>query len=189
MSDLDKLGQKVVEGKEWRGSITVEIDDEELELTVRQLTDGEFREVMDCIDRDELAELQNDMDEEDLERYRELTEKDELTEEESEELSDIQAELEESTTNIFDALSESTFNGIQQCAKYCVVPDEEDIQEVFREQASVVEREYGIKVSEPEDVRPFVEDRIEQWVEDATNMVSFRLGMKALVETVGDEKN
>jgi hypothetical protein len=189
MSDLNKLGQKVVEGTEWRGTITVEVDDEEVELKVRQLNDGEFREVMSLIDRDELEELRSDIEDEKMERYRELTEMEELDEDESDELSELQAELNEATGNLFDALGEDTFNGIQKCAKYCVVPDEEDLMEVFENEAHTVEKEYGIKVEKPEDVEPFVEDKIGEWVENATNMVSFRIGMKALVETVGDEKN
>lgn len=188
MSDLNSATQKVKEGINWRGTIRVEIEGEEHELTVRQLRDGEFREVMSMIDQDELDELRSELPEDEMEEYRDLQTKEDLDEEEQERLDEIRAELEESTTDMFDVLSESTFEGIRKAGKYAVEPDEEDMQAAFRERAAEIEREYGVKVQTPEDVEPALQDDIEQMIEDATGLVSFTIGMQALVESVGESE-
>jgi hypothetical protein len=188
MSDLDSVTQKVKEGINWRGDIRVEIDEEEHELSVRQLRDPEFREVMSMIDRDELDELRNDLPDDMMEEYRELQTKEELEGEEEERLEAIRDDLEESTANLFDVLSEDTFEGIRQAGKYAVEPDEDDMQTAFRERAAEIEREYGIKVQTPEDVEPALQDDIEAMIDNATGLVSFTIGMQALVETVGESE-
>jgi hypothetical protein len=163
---------------------------EKVELTVRQLRDPEFREVMSLIDRDELDEMRGDMDEETVEELQDLRTKDESTDEERERFEELRAEMEAQSSDLFDAVSESTFEGIRKCAKYAVVPDEEDKREAFVDRAAEIESEYGIKVQQPADVEEALQDDIEQMIDDATEFVSFAIGMQALLETVGkDEGN
>jgi hypothetical protein len=188
MSDLSKVDAKLQEGADWRGTIRVNLDDEEYELTVRQLRDPEFREVMSKIDRDELQELRERLPSDAMETMRELRQKDELTEEEEDRLEDAQGELNDAEVDIFEILSDETFAGIRQTAKYAVEPDEEDIREAFMERAHEIESEYGVKVSEPEDVMPALQDDIEAMVDKATNMASFTIGIQCLVETVGESE-
>jgi hypothetical protein len=189
MSDLAKARKKVQEGADWRGTIRVTIDDEEHELTVRQLKDPEFFEVMSLIDREELENLRSDLPEGKMERYRELASEEELDEDEEAELEELEEELRGATSSMFDALSQETFEGIRRCAKYAVEPDEEDLRELFVDEASRIEKEYGIKVEKPEDVRPAAQDAIDELIDNAVDFVSFTIGIQALVETVGDEGN
>jgi hypothetical protein len=190
MSDLHEVSQKTKEGNEWRGTIRVQIDDDEHELTVRQLVDPEFHEVMSMIDRDELQELRADLPDDEMEEYRELQQAEELDDEESERFEELRETLEESTGDLFDTISRETFEGIRTCAKYAVEPDDEDRREAFRERAGQIEREYEIKVREPEDVEPALQDEIEQMIDNSVRLTSFTIGIQALVETVGkDEGN
>jgi hypothetical protein len=189
MSDLAAVDQKITEGAEWRGTIRVEIDDKEHELTVRQLVDPEFKEVMSLINRDELQELRGTLPDDAMETLRELRDKDELTEDEEKELEQAQAAMDEAEVDIFDVISDETFEGIRRCAKYCVEPDEEDLHEAFENRAMQIERDYDIKVQRPEDVEPVLQDEIETMIDNAVNMVSFTIGIQALVETVGGEGN
>jgi Tfp pilus assembly protein FimV len=189
MSDLGSVTSKVQEGIDWRGTIIVEIDGEEHELTVRQLRDPEFREVMELIDEQELQELQGQLPEGAMEEYRELQNEDEeMTDEERERFEELRDELQGSTNSIFDVLSEDTFEGIRKCAKYAVVPDEEDVREAFVDRASEIESEYGVKVQEPEDVKPALEDDIDEMIENSTNLISFTIGIQALIETIGEDE-
>lgn len=188
MSDLHSVRQKVEEGANWRGTIRVELDGEEHELTIRQLRDPEFQEVMSLIDREELQELQSDMGDSDLEEYRELQQKEDLDDEERERLEELRGSLQESTGNIFDVLSDDTFDGIRRCAKYCVEPDEEDLREAFVDRAADIEAEYGVKVQTPEDVKPAIQDDIEDMIDRSTNLASFTIGIQALVESIGKEE-
>lgn len=190
MSDLARGKQKLKEASEWRGTITVPIEGDEHEFTVRQLNDTEFKEVMSMIDREELQSLRDALPDDILEEHRELREADELSEEEEERLEEIEAKLSEEGGSI-DQLSNETFEGIQQCAAYGIEPDEEDLQHAFRERAAEIEREYGIRVSTPEDCREALQDDIEEMVfEHSVNFVSFVMGMEVLMETIGrDEGN
>lgn len=188
MSDLNSVRQKVEEGINWRGTIRVSINDEDHDLTVRQLRDPEFFEVMSMIDRSELEELREELPEDTMEEFRELQTKEELDEGEEERLEELRDELESSTTDMFDVLSADTFEGIRQAGKYAVEPDEEDMQSAFRDRAAEIEREYGVKVQMPEDVKPALQDDIENMIDDATNLTSFTIGMQALVETVGESE-
>lgn len=188
MSDLNSVRQKVEEGAEWRGTIRVEIEDEEHELTVRQLRDPEFQEVMSLIDRDELQELQDSFGGDELEEFRELQQKEDLDNEERERFEELREVVQDSTGDIFSILSDETFEGIRRCAKYAVEPDEEDVRAAFMDRASEIESEYGVKVQTPEDVMPALQDDIEDMIDRSTNLVSFTIGMQALVETIGEDE-
>lgn len=189
MSDLYAVREKVEEGINWRGEIRVHVDGEERELTVRQLRDPEFFEVMKLIDREELQSLQGDMPEAEMEEYKELQREDELDEDQRERFEELEEELEAKTADVFDKVSEDTFNGIRRCAKYAVEPSEEDKREAFMDRAAQIESEYGIKVETPEDVEPAIQDDIEYVIDNATNFTSFTIGIQALVETVSEEGN
>lgn len=189
MSDLSEVKQKAKEGIEWRGTIRVNIDDEEHELTVRQLRDPELTEVMDLINRDELQDLRGQLPDDVMEEYQDLQEKEELDEEESERLAELEEKLEEESGDVFEVLSKQTLDGLRLCAKYAIEPDEEDLRTAFRERASEIEKEYGVRVEKPEDVRPALQDDIDFMVDNATNFASFTMGVQCLVETAGDKGN
>lgn len=203
MSDFKLVRTKVSEGAKWRGSIRVSIDGQEAELAVRQLKDPEFFEVMDMINREELQALRADLPEELMDEFRELQQKDELTEEESERFAELEQELNNNSVSLFDALSTETLMGIRRCAMYAVVPDNADIMEAFGdpEYVNYVESEYGISVKEPKDLydaekdgRPDewagpLKDEVQKMVQDCTKFTSFTIGIQALVETIGDAKN
>lgn len=189
MSDLFEARRKTEDAANWRGSINVSIDGEDTEsLTVRQLFDPEFWEVMSQIDTDELAELQADLPEEKMEKFRELQNKDDLTEEEEQEFANLQNEVEEEDIDIFGTLSFETYNGLKTAAKYGVVPDESDIQMALAEHADEIADQYG--GTSHEDAEKYVQDHvIDPMIEQSTNLASFAIGVKALGETLGDTKN
>lgn len=189
MSDLSTAKEKLKAGAEWRGTITVELDGDELELTVRQLRDPEFEEVMGHIDRDELQALKDEYPSDEMDELRDLQSADDLSDDEADRLAELEDEMADVDVNIFDILSDDTFGGIRKAAIYGVEPDEEDLEAAFRERARDIEAERGIKVKTPEDVRPVLQDEWEDRVRNATDFASFRIGMEVLTETVGDEGN
>lgn len=188
MSDLHEVREKVEEGAEWRGTIRVQIDDEEMELTVRQLRDPEFFEVMSMIDREELQELREQLPSEKMSEYQELQQADELDADERERFDELESELEENSEGLFTMLSYETFEGVRKCAKYAVEPDDDDVEHAFRTRASAIEREYGIKVSQPEDIIPALQDDIDDMIDRATKFTSFNIGIQALVQSVGEDE-
>lgn len=189
MSDLSVAKQKLKSGADWRGTISVDIDGESVELTVRQLRDPEFEEVMGMISRDELKELREQYPSAKMEELRELRHADELTDEEADRKEELEAEMEDVDVDIFDILSTETFQGIRQAAIYGVEPDDEDKQDAFKNRAHEIEREYGIKVQTVDDVTEALQDEWEEHIRNATNFTSFQIGMRVLTETVETEGN
>jgi hypothetical protein len=189
MSDLFEARAKTEEGAAWRGTINVFIDDEKHELTVRQLQDPEFWEVMEMIDREALQSLRDDLDEEKVDEFTELRDSEDLDDGEQERLEELQEELEEESTTIFDALDADTFNGVRKAGRFGVVPDDEDLREAMIDHTDLIEEEYGVEVRDPEDTREFCEDQIEAMIGEATNFVSFTIGLQCLRQTMGDMGN
>jgi hypothetical protein len=189
MSDLFDVRGKTEEGKAWRGEITVPMDGESKELTVRQLVDTEFWEVGSYIDFDELENLEDvdDLDEEKVDELRELSEKSDLTDEESDRLQELNEQL-DTEFNIFDAISMDTFIGIKKTAKYCVEPDQNDIVQTMNNHAAEIEADYG--TASQENAEDWLnENVIYPMIEDSTDLTSFMIGMKALEATLESEGN
>jgi uncharacterized protein YaaR (DUF327 family) len=188
MSDLFELREKVEDGAQWRGSINVEVDGEVQTLTVRQLRDPEFWEVMSKIDTDELEGLQDDIPDDVSEELRELQEEDNLDAEQEERLEELQERIEDNGVNMFDKISRETFEGIKQCAKYGVEPDEDDVKHVLTTQAGDIQEQYGGTGND--EARQYVNDHvIEPMVEQSTDFTSFAIGIRVLSETLEDEGN
>ena len=189
MSDLFDVRQKTEDGKNWRGEITVPMDGESKELTVRQLVDTEFWEVGSYIDFDELENLEDvdDLDEEKVDELRELSEKSDLTGEESDRLQELNEQL-DTEFNIFDAISMDTFTGIKKTAKYCVEPDQNDIVNTMNNHAAEIEADYGT-ASQDNAEEWLNENVIHPMIEDSTDLTSFMIGMKALEATLESEGN
>lgn len=188
MSDLFEVREKVEKGAKWRGTINVEIDGEVKELTVRQLRDPEFWEVMSMVDTDELENLQADLPEDVQEEMRELQHADDLDEDDEERLEELQSEIENSGINMFDAISEETFNGVKLCAKYGVEPDDSDIRDALTRFTDDINDKYG--GTSHDEARQYVNDQvIEPMIEQSTDFTSFAIGVRVLSETLEDEGN
>lgn len=188
MSDLFTTRKKVEEGAEWRGSININIDDEQQQLCVRQLRDPEFWEVMSQIDIDELESLGGDLPEDELEEFQELRDKDSLTDAEEQRLEALQNDLENQEGTLFDNISTETFEGVRLAAKYGAEPDNEDKRDAIRDFAQEIENDYG----------QVTDETAEQWVNDniihpmmdaSTDFTSFSIGVKVLTETLEKKGN
>jgi MFS superfamily sulfate permease-like transporter len=189
MSDLFEIREKVEEGASWRGNIQVNIDGDSKDLTVRQLRDPEFWDVMSDIDTTELENMQDDLPEDAIEEFNELQTADELTDEEEERLEELQEEIEdEESFNLFDTVSESTYEGIQKAAKYGVEPDEQDIQHVLTTKTEEIREKYG--GSSRDDARDYVNDHvIGPMIDRSTDFVSFAIGIRVFQATLDDAGN
>jgi hypothetical protein len=191
MSDMNTLVQKTREGQEWRGTITVNDDGDEVELTVRNLTSPEIEEVFRLIDREEFDTLEEELPKEKMEKRRELLDigEEERDEEEEARLEELNEELKGEHMKMFDILSADTFKGIRLAAKKGVEPDEDDMAEALRDRAYEIEEETGRRVERPEDTHDFLKEELEEVVENSTRFVGFQIGMKVLQETGAEEGN
>lgn len=188
MSDIFEVRKKAEEGASWRGEINVAIDGEQHELTVRQLRDPEFWEVMSMVDTDELKELQGEVPEEKMEEFRDLQQADDLDDDEEERLEKLQNEIEEEDIDLFEALSYETYQGIKKCAVYGVEPDESDIQRALSEHAGEIEDSYG--GLSRENAEEYLNDHmIRPMMDDFTDFTSFTIGVKVFGETLDDSGN
>ena len=188
MSDLFEVREKTESGANWRGDINVVIDDEHHDLTVRQLVDPEFWEVMSLIDTDELSELESALPEDKMEEYDDLQEKDDLSGEEKERLNELESEIEDADINLFDTLSKDTYDGLVTAAKYGVEPDAEDVRYALANFTDEIDEMYG--GTSNEDAEEYVNEQIiEPMIDRSTDFTSFAIGIKVVGETLDDEGN
>lgn len=190
---ISELTQKTKEGAEWRGEISVKRGEDDIDLTIRQLRDPEFEEVMELIDRDELKEFREHLPVELMEEYEELSQMDDddMSEADEARLEEIEEEMEEVSADIdlFEIFSTETFEGLRTCAKYAIEPSQEEMEEALRTRASEIEEKYGVRVQQPEDTRIAFKDDIEYSIDNATDFSSVTIGLRALTETVGERGN
>lgn len=191
MSDLFEAVEKTKQGANWRDTILLEHEGEELEFCIRQMKDPEFLRVMDQIDRNEIEDLQDELPGDLMDEYDELQEKskEERSDSDSERLSELQEEIEAQSPDVLEHLSVSTFNGVREASKIAVEPDEDDMQRALREHAHEIEEETGENVRKPEDTRDYLNDRIAFMIDESTDFLSFVLGMECLMATADDEGN
>jgi len=188
MSDLYETREKVESGADWRGEITVTVDGEQQSLTVRQLNDTEFWDVMSSIDIDEIESMQSSVDDELLEEFEQLQSKDELTDSESDRLEELEEQIDTDEFNVFEHMSKETYEGIKDAAKYAVEPDEEDIQHALVNESATIKRLYGD--DNRENAIQYINDSvIAPMIDDSTDFTSFEIGITAFMETLDDEGN
>lgn len=188
MSDLFEAREKTEKGTEWRGEITVDMDGDAVDLTVRQLNDTETWEVMQDIDLDEISDMQADLPEDKVEELADLESKEDLTDEEEDRLTELSQELTEQQDDLFSALSLSTFQGIKKAAIYGVEPDQEDVREALTRFTSDIEDQYG-GTTEDEACQYLNDHYVRPMIENSTDFTSLTIGVSVLDETFGDEGN
>ena len=190
MSGFNKLREKAAKGQEWRGDITVGSGDDALDLKIRQLNDPEYYEVMSGINHDELEELGDMMPEDDLERFRELDDMDDRTEEQEAEMQLLEEDLNRQSAQIFKIMSKETFEAIRTAAKYGVVPSEDDVREMMMDDSWVKDKEdMGYDVSHYDGAYEALNDETPMIIDGQTDLESFEIGMEVIYETVGGEGN
>jgi len=188
MSDLFETREKVEKNTDWRTEITVMMDGDEQELSIRQLVDPEFWEVMSDIDTDELQALQEELPSDKMDELRSLQEQDSLTDDERTRMENLQDEIEQEDVNLFDIISYDTYLGIQQAAIYGVEPDSEDVQYALRNFTDDIDEMYG--ATSMEQAKEYINDHhVKPMIKNATDFLSFSIGVRVLTETIGDEEN
>lgn len=203
MSDYFDSRKKLVQGNEWRGTITVNIDDNEYEWTARQLKDDEYFDVINDIDRESIQQFRDEVDEDKLEEFRELQDKDERTDEEEERYEELRDEIEDS--NILDRIDDETFNAVRRAGMYGVVPSDDDLDEVmnmtFDRQTDIFkgivdkvpeiydEDSRKVVIQSRDDARKAVKEDMKERLRNATNFVSFEVGMQVLSVTMDTEES
>lgn len=188
MSDLFEVRKKVEEGASWRGDIQVSIDDDTQTLTVRQLRDTEFWDVMSDIDTDELEDLQGDLPDDLMEEYNDLQNADSLDEEEEERLEELQDKLETEDFDLFDSVSRDTYRGLKKAAKYGIEPDEQDVQHVLTTFTDELQSKYG-ETSRDAAVNYVNDHVIGPMIDESTDFVSFAIGIRVFQATLDDAGN
>lgn len=193
MSDALALRQKAIDGKNWRKTITVTVEGDEYELTIRQLTDSEYlpvykhikpvqEEISDALEGDDLGE-------EDLERLEELQEKDELSEDEKQELDYLEENVGGGISQVLALLSDEGHEAIKEAGKHAVMPDRGDIQGVMEMSPSEQKEEFGDTVRTPEEAKHVLEAELEKMLDESRNLLAFQVGIQAFFASNVTEGN
>jgi len=203
MSDVLQAMEKAEEGAEWRGNIRADIDGEVHDLTIRQLFDPEARKVESLIDTTVLREIREAIPDDVKDEYEDLQEKDDLDDDEEDRLRELTQQMNEAKEEV--GTPDGFFKAVRFAARKALVPDEDDVHEALADPEFVryVEDEYDVgRVNEPEDLydpdkegpvegHPGpLKDHIQKTLIDrATDGASYQIGMKVLEESLEEEGN
>lgn len=196
MSDFLTVRQKLTEGLKWRKTIDVSINGEDYSLAIRQLKDEEFLEIYPRIDLEKIQEIVNEDEtatkEEDFERLQELRNKEadeELDEDEEQEKAILEEKVEGEEQKLINALDVEAFKAIQEASVYAVVPDGDDIDEVLQMKSSTQKEMFGKTIRTPEQAKEVLTNDMEDLMKNATDLVSFEVGLQAFLETASEKGN
>lgn len=219
MSDLLTVDKQVKEGDEWRGTTDVSFGETEVvettdndgntvekeqqvtyELTYRQLYETEFSEAVDRIGSDNfeskiesLSSVTNNLSQEKLEQYRQLSSKDpeSLSEDERETLQSIAdtAESDGSVGGILDMMDPDMVDGLHYAAKRGVVPDEDDVTEVLNMNVPEQQERFDDVIQDEDKARKELQSMVERMVDRSTGLTAYKLGLDIIMESLGGGKN
>lgn len=130
-----KARNKITDGTDWRGTATVPLGGDVVEIGHRLLTESEFFEVKQAIDVAELKELKDNETEDIDERLRELQSKDEdeLTETEKSELRDLSEKMAVRQSEIEQKIGEDVNAKLMWAGKRAIAPTEDDVSAVMND--------------------------------------------------------
>jgi len=137
-TESPELRRRLTSGSDYRDTKNVPVGEDTFEIPYRLLEAEEQLKLQARIDMASLAEAANDADDESSElvqeaeeTVQELQDKDELTDEEEQQLRDAQTTLVQNKGELLDAMGEETLMAFHDAGKWAITPDDEDVTNVM----------------------------------------------------------
>jgi len=197
MSDTDvppevRAKEKIADGTDWRGSVTITLDGEAVDFCHRLLNETELMRVRNAIDMDALTDGGGDDGNvgqtEAQERLLELQQKGELTDDEETELRELAQEVAGETDEIEDALGEDGYYLLMEMGQNAIEPSEEYVEWVFEQSPSTVREHTGVESVPSTLTKEWIRDRLRSELRDDLDgqpyPIKIQIGMQALAETM-----
>lgn len=189
--DFVRANNKISDARNWRGDVNVTLGDESLTFKHRLLNESEFLNVKQSLDLSEVAgEDSGNVGQTDAqERLIELQKKKEdLSDEEEQELRELNQEVAQQTDTIEDALGDAGYDLFLELGKKTIEPSDEDVEYVYN--ANPVEAKELLEVEQlpnpltKDAIRELMSERLSGMVSDQPYPIKLNVGMQAFSETM-----
>lgn len=183
--DLLRADEKIEQGIEWQDTMTIPVAGENIEFGFSLLDERVRQQVQNELPIDEFRKYKQDGMSDEQERLMELQRKDELSEDEREELLDLAEEVnpEEEGRN---KLGEDAVDALMDAGKEALEPTEGDIQDIIAAEPDVQKRIFGEipQILDKDVAREKLKEYWKDRVEGQPFPVKYSLGQRAYMETV-----
>lgn len=180
----DGFKAKLQEGIDWRGSTTIEIDGDEIDVTYRQLYDREEAQYREKIDLQPFQKAQKNLDEEERDRLQDLANVDDPTDAEREELENLQSQAGLSDGEMSSITEGESADALIEVAKCGIMPTPDDVDYAWEKPESWKIENYGKAPKQKGEMRKLIKDSMENLLEKSTDRAAILLGLRVYIDTL-----
>jgi len=188
--DFLRADEKIEQGNEWSDTMTIPVAGEEMEFGFELLNERVRQSVQSTLPLDEFRDYKKGGVSEDQERLMELQRKDDLTDEEREELIELAEEVNPEEEGK-KTLGEDAVEALMDAGRYALCPTDGDVDDILQAPPDVQEDVLGEipdhldKTVIREQLREYMRER----VDDQPFPIKFQIGQRAFMETIAVQGN
>jgi hypothetical protein len=188
--DFLRADEKIEQGLDWDDTMTIPIAGDKMEFSFTLLDERMRQQVQSTLPLEKFRDYRKGGMSEQQERLMELQRKDDLTDDEQEELVELAQEVNPEEEGR-DTLGDDAVNALMDAGKHAIEPTEGDIQDVMaadpqRQEAILGELPDHMDTKTVRDgLREYMRDRIEE----QPFPIKFQLGQRAFMETIAVQGN
>lgn len=183
--DFLRADEKIEQGTTWSDTMQVPVAGEKMEFGFELLDERVRQRVQNTLPMEEFRDYKKGGMSDEHKRLMELQRKDDLTDEEEEELIELAQEVNPEDEGR-DSLGEDAVDALMDAGKHAIVPTDGDIQDLLSADPETQQRILGEipdhldKDVAREELQSYMRNRIE----DQPFPIKFALGQRAYMETV-----
>lgn len=186
--DIIRANDKISDAKSWRGTVNVDIDGETITFAHRLLNENEYLRLKKSLDMDAARDEAGNVGQTDAqERLLELQQKEELTDEEEQELQKLTEQVAGQTGEIEDALGDEGYELITEIGRDAIEPSDEDVEYMYNNELEFQQFAGLEQLPNPftkDEVRDILREKYRDMVADQPYPIKLNVGMQALGETI-----
>lgn len=188
--DFLRADEKIEQGLDWEDTMTIPIAGNKMEFGFTLLDERMRQQVQSTLPLEKFRDYRKGGMSEQQERLMELQRKDDLTDDEQEELVELAQEVNPEEEGR-DTLGDDAVNALMDAGKHAIEPTEGDIQDVI---AADPQRQEAILGELPdhldtETVRDGLREYMRDRIEEQPFPIKFQLGQRAFMETIAVQGN
>ena len=188
--DFLRADEKIEQGLDWEDTMTIPIAGDKMEFGFTLLDERMRQQVQSTLPLEKFRDYRKGGMSEEQERLMELQRKDDLTDDEQEELVELAQEVNPEEEGR-DTLGDDAVNALMDAGKHAIEPTEGDIQDVI---AADPQRQEAILGELPdhldtETVRDGLREYMRDRIEEQPFPIKFQLGQRAFMETIAVQGN
>ncbi len=187
--DFLKADEKIEEGTDWQDTLKIPIAGEKLEFGFTLLDETVNQRVQSTLPLDEFRDYRKGGMSDEQKRLMELQRKDELSDEEREELIELSEEVNPEEEGR-DKLDDEADDELMDAGVHAIEPTEGDVQDAMSLSPDRQEEMFGrIIEGGKEEFRDAMRDYMRERIQEQPFPIKFMIGQRAFMETISVQGN